>query len=86
MRLSSTEMQTIRDEIFFYLNELEDRGEDDLNFTIDICIPGDDRFLAVQLIINVFEGQNMFWPVNVCLIDQDEYLDVLSSNNKNQKE
>ena len=86
LSLSMNELEVTRDVIFEYLNELEEEGVNDVNYAVQRAFFGDDRYLIVSFIVNVFNPQPMFWIVDVSEIPQDAFLDIISEQNKNTEE
>lgn len=78
MRLSDQEASDLRDAIFLKLDDIK---EDDVNFITTVMVAS-ERFLAVCLIINIYDNQKFFWPLSTYEISQDEFLDAMN----NQKE
>ena len=79
------ELDEIRDSIFEYINGVEAEGVDDINYSVQLSIIGENRYLMISFILKIFEKQSMFWIVDVSQIKEDEFLDILSETNKNQE-
>ena len=85
LRLTMYELDEIRDSIFEYINGVEAEGVDDINYSVQLSIIGENRYLMISFILKIFEKQSMFWIVDVSQIKEDEFLDILSETNKNQE-
>jgi len=86
LSLSMNELEVTRDVVFEYLNELKEEGVNDVNYAVQRAFFGDDRYLIVSFIVNVFKKQPMFWIVDTSEIPQDAFLDIISEQNKNTEE